>query len=535
MSNHMSVTFCLLLSVCAGSAQAQWIADATVNTPVAVATGDQTSPVMRPSLDGGVWIAYADNALGGSGYKHVVQRLTATGFSALGAGTIMSPSRTNSGVFTYDMRADNVGGAVVAFDNNGVFAQRVDANGNVLWPVGGVQVTNNTTSLGPRVAALADGSYVVAWNATGLVTMQRITSSGALGTSFTISNGGNYLAISDLLPGASGGEVIAWWVVGETTSASTSRKGLRLQKWNGANAAQWNGGAPVAIYTSQASPSKSIQNGYFPAMISNGNGGAIVAWYDNGAARNAWLQAVSSSGQLRFAAEGLAMSTTPSTTELRLSASVAYDQPSDSFVVSYVRSNTNQSMWSVNAQRVSSEGLLLWGGGSGQAFTPMAASQPSFVTSSEAPGPDTVISWLQAGASQSTQVFSLRANALGETVWLPSPSGVGISGTPKGRLAVANTAGSSMLIASWVDGTFGVADIKAQNILPTGRLGPGCDAIDFNENGVFPEDQDVVDFFNVLAGSVCFACGDIDFNNNGVYPEDQDVIDFFAVLAGSDC
>jgi hypothetical protein len=69
----------------------------------------------------------------------------------------------------------------------------------------------------------------------------------------------------------------------------------------------------------------------------------------------------------------------------------------------------------------------------------------------------------------------------------------------------------------------------------------GCDGIDFNNNGVFPEDQDVIDFFDVLAGgtpSTCNAtlgCQDIDFNNNGVFPEDQDVIDFFNVLAGGSC
>ncbi|HLP83266.1 MAG TPA: choice-of-anchor X domain-containing protein [Phycisphaerales bacterium] len=62
-----------------------------------------------------------------------------------------------------------------------------------------------------------------------------------------------------------------------------------------------------------------------------------------------------------------------------------------------------------------------------------------------------------------------------------------------------------------------------------------CDDIDFNNNEVFPEDQDVIDFFNVLAGAECPACNDIDFNNNDVFPEDQDVIDFFNVLAGGAC
>jgi molybdopterin converting factor small subunit len=66
---------------------------------------------------------------------------------------------------------------------------------------------------------------------------------------------------------------------------------------------------------------------------------------------------------------------------------------------------------------------------------------------------------------------------------------------------------------------------------------PTCDDIDFNNNDVFPEDQDVIDFFTVLAGGECSsgACNDIDFNNNDVFPEDQDVIDFFTVLAGGDC
>ncbi len=64
---------------------------------------------------------------------------------------------------------------------------------------------------------------------------------------------------------------------------------------------------------------------------------------------------------------------------------------------------------------------------------------------------------------------------------------------------------------------------------------PQCDSIDFNRNNVYPEDQDVIDFFSVLAGADCATCRDIDFNNNGVFPEDQDVIDFFNTLAGGLC
>ncbi len=84
-------------------------------------------------------------------------------------------------------------------------------------------------------------------------------------------------------------------------------------------------------------------------------------------------------------------------------------------------------------------------------------------------------------------------------------------------------------------GTFG-SFAESGSYIATLTLGtPPCDDIDFNNNGVFPEDQDVVDFFDVVAGGTCVACNDIDFNNNGVFPEDQDVIDFFNVLAGGSC
>jgi hypothetical protein len=73
--------------------------------------------------------------------------------------------------------------------------------------------------------------------------------------------------------------------------------------------------------------------------------------------------------------------------------------------------------------------------------------------------------------------------------------------------------------------------------IQVGNPAPTCDSIDFNRNGVFPEDQDVVDFFNVLAGAPCpypDPC-DIDINNDGVFPDDQDVVKYFDLLAGGTC
>ncbi|HLP84811.1 MAG TPA: hypothetical protein VK157_10720 [Phycisphaerales bacterium] len=89
--------------------------------------------------------------------------------------------------------------------------------------------------------------------------------------------------------------------------------------------------------------------------------------------------------------------------------------------------------------------------------------------------------------------------------------------------------------AGWAQGNVNCDSIVDQADLDLASGIVQCDSIDFNQNGVFPEDQDVIDFFDVLAGGTCEACNDIDFNNNGVFPEDQDVIDFFNVLAGGNC
>jgi hypothetical protein len=67
---------------------------------------------------------------------------------------------------------------------------------------------------------------------------------------------------------------------------------------------------------------------------------------------------------------------------------------------------------------------------------------------------------------------------------------------------------------------------------------PQCDPIDFNNDSLFPTDEDVIDFLTVLAGGQCSNapnCFDIDFNNDGLFPSDEDLIAFLRVFAGGDC
>jgi hypothetical protein len=84
-------------------------------------------------------------------------------------------------------------------------------------------------------------------------------------------------------------------------------------------------------------------------------------------------------------------------------------------------------------------------------------------------------------------------------------------------------------------------EVASANFLITGGFwvagDVGCDGIDFNRDGVFPDNQDIVDFIEVFAGGTCptGTCNDIDFNNDGVFPDNQDIIDYIDVFAGGTC
>jgi hypothetical protein len=65
-----------------------------------------------------------------------------------------------------------------------------------------------------------------------------------------------------------------------------------------------------------------------------------------------------------------------------------------------------------------------------------------------------------------------------------------------------------------------------------------CDSIDFNNDGLFPDTQDIEDFLLVFAGGACSNdpnCGDIDFNNDGLTPDTLDVESLLSVFAGGAC
>lgn len=506
-----------LAAMVALPAQAQWTSDASVNTVVADGSGDQQVPLIKPTTDGGVWVFFYDNGAG-SGFKPTMQRLNADGTRAFSGNGVVLANRTNTATFTSDIEVDVTGNVYAIFDDNStgsnqVTVQKVEPSGNLPWGATGVQIPTMAGSFGNRIAVCADGTIVACGTVSNVLQFQRLNSDGTFvaGETWSLAEAGRGQSASDLITGGNAGDVILLWVRSEGTNMVTSRKGLKIQKWDAAHTALWNSGVAIDVYTSSASPSRGIQVSYFPQALPDGNGGAVVSWYDTGATRNAWLQHVQGNGTQRFAQDGLAVSTVTSATEFRLSAAGVYLPNVDEYVVAYERSNPAQSLYGLGAQRVTGAGTLLWGSGSGLDLISLSTNlHKSFINVMPAPTDDAVITWLEyTGVNGPMLVNGMRLDDEGGYVWSPGTLGVATTASTKGRLAMSGIVGSDALIATWQDSAALTVDVKAQRINMDGTLGtPPCPAdlngdgsvgltdlsillAHFGETGVTPEEGDL--------------------------------------------
>jgi beta-glucanase (GH16 family) len=139
---------------------------------------------------------------------------------------------------------------------------------------------------------------------------------------------------------------------------------------------------------------------------------------------------------------------------------------------------------------------------------------------------------LEFRSATNTLLQTVPVNALTSTstpnTWIPvSVTGVAPANASTVRVVLSFQQGSQLSAgAAWFD------ELRLQVVQPV-----TCDSIDFNNDGLFPDDADLVDFLAVLGGAACSttSCNSIDFNNDNLFPDDADLLAFLRVLAGGAC
>jgi hypothetical protein len=315
------------------------------------AANDQLTPVIATDLAGGAIVAWDDYRDGATADIYV-QRVDDTGtplWTGNGVALCTAADDQISAAIVYD----NAGGAIVAWQDRrsgttyDIYVQRINASGAPQWTPGGVAVctaANNQTA--PKIALSGVGGAIITWedarNGSSFnIYAQRLSDSGA---PLWTADGVVLCTIGSIQPAivqdGTGGAVVTFY---------RSPADIYVQRISTSGVPLWTtDGVPLCTATG-------IQT--FPTIITASVGGAVVTWQDqrNGTHYDIFAQRVNGSGVIQWATDGVALCTAANDqyfpTMVRDGAGGAIVTWSD------VRSG---SLSDIYTQRVDNLGVPLW-------------------------------------------------------------------------------------------------------------------------------------------------------------------------------
>lgn len=434
---HFTFIFSILISL---AAKAQWSTNPTVNTPVCTALNKQIDPRILEDGTGGAFMVWKDYR---NGLPDVfVQRIDKNGFvkwalNGVGACTEAADQSTPN------ICPDGAGGCILTWSDwrsgieRDLYAQRIDSSGNPLWSTNGVVVSDKPNrEHNEKIVADGFGGAIVVWEQQGNngwdEWAQRIDANGTvlwpaggIPTSTVISNKINGRLEAD----GDGGAYIVW---------QDFRNGLDYdiyaQHFDGQGSRLWtNNGLLICNATgTQALPKiepDELTGGFYTAWIDarlgdndvygqrvDGNGnflwamnglsicgfngnqsaidilsdpnidGLICTWKDN---RNGnydiYAQRINPIGQPQWTPTGLLVCANPND---QLNPNLAVDNMNGTIITWQDSSLVD---FDIRAQRINSSGNLLW--------------NTVGVTIGNATGPQTSVKNCTDGATGSIFVF----------------------------------------------------------------------------------------------------------------------------------
>jgi Secretion system C-terminal sorting domain len=154
------------------SANAQWVQNVAVNTPICKATRTQSEPKIIPDGVGGSYIVWKDNRNFNTP-DAFLQRVNKDGLSLWivdGLNVCVNPEDQS----TPTLCSDGENGVIAAWSDfrNGtdrnIYAQRIDSNGFIQWSFNGTIVTNKTIrEYNEKIISDGNGGAIILWEQGG--------------------------------------------------------------------------------------------------------------------------------------------------------------------------------------------------------------------------------------------------------------------------------------------------------------------------------------------------------------------------------
>jgi hypothetical protein len=262
----------LIILAAANPAGAQW---APNGVTIIIDSDNQTQPLAVPDGEGGAIIIWEDEAA----YDLYAQRVDAFGNPLWGGGGIAVCTAVNA-QYLKDAQPDGQGGAMVVWQDfrNGnwdIYAQRISGEGIALWTANGIPVCDQSSyQYEPVLVPHEDGGAIFAWEenrgSDTDIFAQRVDEDGnelwtGNGVEVCTALYGQYSPriVSDCMSGA----IVVW------QDNRSSEFDIYAQRINYNGIPQWTAdGRGVCTETDYQ------RN---PVMVSDGTGGAFIAWRDD--------------------------------------------------------------------------------------------------------------------------------------------------------------------------------------------------------------------------------------------------------------
>ena len=462
----IAVAVFLIINICVANAHAVWSTDPTVNNAISTAAGSQNSPTIVTDNSGGAIITWTDQRNGD--YDIYAQRVDANGNVLWTADGIPISTAANSQA-SPTIVSDGNGGAIITwYDyrsgvniNSDIYAQRIDANGNVLWTADGVAISTAANhQVSPTIVTDGSGGAVITWmdvrsGSSWDIYAQRIDANGNV--LWTIDGVAISTAARDqyrptIVTDGNGGAIITWQDYRNVNINSD----IYAQRIDANGNVLWTLDG-VAISTA-------ANNQQYPNIITDGSGGAIITWTDNRRSSyyDIYAQRIDATGNVLWIADGVAISTAAG---VQYQPTIVTDGSGGAIITWWdLRNDINYP--DIYAQRIDATGNVLWTA-DGVPISTAAGYQysPTIVTDGSG---GAIITWHDY-RSGNYDIYAQRINANGNVLW--TTDGVAISTAANNQewsTIVAD--GSGGAIITWQDFRSSNYDIYSQRVSGSGTF-----------------------------------------------------------------
>jgi FlgD Ig-like domain len=453
----------LLVFVHAAPVLGQWAPD---GVPVTTATGAQEYVTISSDGSNGALITWQDRR-SGSNFDVYVQRMSPAGV-ALWTPDGVPVSTTIDDQCHPLIVGDGLGGAIVVWNdyrtgtNNDIYAQRIFKTGTVAWATDGVAVCSEShDQYRPAIIAERFGGAIIAWvDYRGAESDIYVQRISATGVPQWTADG---VPVCSATGYQQDPAIVSDGNVGAIIAWDDYRNdpdgAVYAQKIDGSGASQWTADG-VALCTATS-------DRYSVGVVSDDAGGAIVSWedYRNGNG-DIYARRIDASGNPLGTTNGVAISIAAND---QTAPTIGADGSGGAMIA--WQDNRVDDSGDIYAQRISASGVAQWTA-NGIAICTTAGGQfePGIAADG---GGAAIVAWSDGrGNTDPYNIYAQRITAAGDVSWTPDGIALETAAGQQSFSAIAADASGGAIIA-WGDYRSGIGDIYAQRIGSSGLVPTG--------------------------------------------------------------